>query len=150
METDLMNPAVLKVTDGDELLAVVVRAHYSTPGLSFFTPNHFPFQFGMHIRGPEDFIEPHAHFPFKELINLPVQEFFFVQEGKMEVGLYNKDKMLHTKILLNPGDMIVVNTPHDVKFFEKTKFVELKQGPYRGKEDEKKYFAPREDTSRFL
>ena len=136
--------SVLKVMDGDVLLAIVVRGDYNNPGRAFFTPNEFPFQLGMHIRGPEDYIPPHAHNPFEELKMLPVQEFFLMLEGKIEVGLYNEQtRRHHMRLVLGPGDMLVLNCPHDVKFLEQSKFIELKQGPYRGKDAEKKFFQPK-------
>lgn len=130
---------VEKITVGDELLAVVVRNDYSTEGLSFFTPNEFPFQFGMHVRAKGDDVKAHKHVPFEVLRNLAAQEFFYVKKGKISVGIYHNDKE-YKRVVLGAGDMIVVNCAHDVKFLEDTQMIELKQGPYRGKEEEKRYF----------
>ena len=76
--------------------------------------------------------------PFAELKNIPAQEFFYVKKGKVEVGIYHREKP-YKKLVLGAGDMIVLNCAHDVTFLEDTEMVELKQGPYRGKEKEKTY-----------
>ena len=43
------------------------------------------------------------------------------------------------EITLQSGDSIVLNTGHGIKVLEPTEIIELKQGPYRGRELEKKY-----------
>ena len=81
----------------------------------------------------------HEHVPFAELKNLPAQEFFYIVQGKIEAKLYNKKKLFSTLVLW-AGDSIVLNCGHSITFLEETQMIELKQGPYRGKEKEKVYF----------
>ena len=134
-----MEQNVEKITMNNRMLAIVVRKAFDTPGLSFVTPDDFPFQLGVHISMAGANVKPHSHKPFAELKNLYPQEFFYVESGKIEIGLYN-GKEMHKKVILDKGDMIVLNCPHDVRFIDDSKFVELKQGPYRGKDEEKEYF----------
>ena len=127
-----------QITVGNELLAVVVRSSFNKEGVSFLTPEYFPFQLGMHQRDAKTVVEAHQHKPFAKLENIPAQEFFYIIEGKVQVVVYHKKKM-HKTIILNAGDMILLNCGHEITFLEKTKLVELKQGPYRGKEVEKEF-----------
>jgi hypothetical protein len=127
-----------EISADGKLLAVVVRNTANIEGLEFFTPDNFPFQFGIHNRSANTHIAAHKHVPFTNIQEMPAQEFFYIESGKVEVGIYHNDQP-HSKVVLNKGDMIVVNCAHDVTFLEDTKMVELKQGPYRGKEVEKKY-----------
>ena len=46
------------------------------------------------------------------------------------------------EVYLGAGDTIILNTGHAVTFLdEATKVVELKQGPYRGRTEEKREVA---------
>ena len=125
------------ITAGEAVLAIVVR-HVTKEGLTFFTPPDFPFQLGVHIRKKGEKAQAHKHHPFTELKNFPAQEFFYVEKGKVTVGLYHRDKE-HSRVVLLSGDMIVLNCAHDVVFAEDSRMIEIKQGPYRGKDVEKRY-----------
>lgn len=129
--------SIEKITEEKNILAIVVRSNLSNPGLNFFTPNDFPFQLGIHLRKKHEFVPAHKHSPFKELKNLPAQEFFYVEEGKVEVDMFNGENKQIKKTTLNKGDMILLNCGHSIKFLEDSKLIELKQGPYRGREEEK-------------
>jgi len=136
METD---KSIEKIEADGRLLAIVIRSTFNGPGLNFITPNEFPFQLGLHNRPAGTHIPPHKHKPFKELRNLPVQEFFFIENGRIEFSIY-KDHEIAKRVTLTKGDMILLNCPHEMKFLEDSKTAELKQGPYRGKDAEKEYF----------
>ncbi len=128
-----------KIIENGHLLAVIIRNKFCKEGCGFATPDEFPFQVGIHLSKADTHIKAHGHVPFKELKDLYPQEFFYVESGKVEIGLYTKDKKKHSKIILNKGDMIVLNCAHELTFLEDTKMIELKQGPYRGKDEEKEY-----------
>ena len=126
------------ITAGKELLAVVVRHDMKSKEVEFLTPEHFPFQLGTHYRDAGTVVEAHQHKPFAQLENIPAQEFFYVIDGKVKVVIYHNKKAYKT-VILESGDMILLNCGHEITFLEKTKLVELKQGPYRGKEMEKEF-----------
>ena len=44
-----------------------------------------------------------------------------------------------SEIIAEDGDMLILNTGHGMTFLEDTELVELKQGPYRGREEEKRF-----------
>ena len=139
-----MNNIIIKdhndVENGQEkILAIHIKDAFDTSGASFFTPNSFPFQLGMHIRPKGTLIDPHQHIPFQELTNLPAKEFIYLVKGKLEVTLYNK-KIKHSVIIMHAGDALLLNCGHKVVFLEDCKMLELKQGPYRGRDIEKEFF----------
>jgi len=136
METD---KGIEKIVVDGKILAIVIRSTFNSLGLNFITPNEFPFQLGLHNRPAGTHIPAHKHKPFKELRDLHVQEFFFIESGKIEFGIYNDHELYATRILTK-GDMILLNCPHEMRFLEDSKTAELKQGPYRGKDAEKEYF----------
>jgi|SRR3989344_2311998 len=119
-------------------LAFVIRKGFNKPGCNFFPPDDFPLQLGIHLRMKGEKVMLHEHVPFKELKNLRVQEFIYIESGKAKVGIFYKKSKIEI-VILNKGDMILLNCAHYVEFTEKTKIIEIKQGPYRGKNEEKKY-----------
>ena len=131
---------VENINAGKELLAIVVRHNHISKPVEFLTPEHFPLQMGTHHRTAGAVVEAHQHKPFAKLENIPAQEFFYVIDGKVQVVLYHKKKK-HSTLLLQPGDMILLNCGHEITFLEETKLVEIKQGPYRGKETEKEFIT---------
>ena len=130
---------VENIKKDEKLLAVILRN--SSPGkqVEFLTPNDFSLQLGIHKRKKNDIVEPHEHVTFEEVKNLEVQEVIFVKKGKISIGVYHK-KNLIKNVILNSNDLILLNSGHSVKFLEDTELIEIKQGPYRGRDSEKNYF----------
>ena len=133
-----------------KLLAVITRAaaleHLRESGQSviFVSPDHFPFQVGLHHRKKDEKVKAHFHKPFSELKNFPVQEFFYVISGRVKFELHDEQEQDQKvgEVYLGAGDTIILNTGHAVTFLdEATKVVELKQGPYRGRTEEKREVA---------
>ena len=120
-----------------ELLAVVVRHNFVPEKLAFPTPENFPLQLGIHSRKKGDTVEAHGHTPFTGL-NIPAQEFFYVVAGRVEVDVFHSKKKFCT-LILNAGDMILLNCAHGMRFAADSRIVEIKQGPYRGKSVEKTF-----------
>ena len=129
---------VEKIVIDGKVLAIVMRKNFNKLGCNFVTPIDLTFQLGVHIEKSGTHIKAHKHIPFKELKEVYPQEFFYVEYGKIEVGIHNENN-IHKKVILSEGDMILLNCPHEVKLLEDSKFLELKQGPYRGKDAEKEY-----------
>lgn len=138
--------SVERIVHNGKILAIIIRfqalhnLENSDKNMLFATPDDFPFQIGIHNRKKEEKIEPHFHLPFKELINFSVQEFFHVLSGKIKIDLYDdrENDAKVSEIIVNSGDSVVLNTGHGFTFLEDAKLIELKQGPYRGKENEKR------------
>ena len=131
-ELDLMN-YVEEIKSGDNVIAIVIRSGLEEKPLKFVSPNNFPLQVGVHNRERGTYIKPHEHPPYKN-ISIPSQEAFYIIRGKIEVELFENKKSF-TKIVLNQGDSILINTAHALKLLEDTKMIEFKQGPYRDKDD---------------
>lgn len=139
-----MPSAVEQIMKDGDILALIIKTGTLEPAqakekLWFPTPEHFPLQMGVHHREEQETVAAHRHLPFAELRDFPVQEFFYVISGKVKVDLYGRDEKKHCERVLTAGDCIILNTAHGLTFLEKTKLIELKQGPYRGKEQEKRY-----------
>lgn len=139
--------AVENIIYKGKLLAIVIRAkaldelHVSGKKMSFHTPEHFPLQVGLHARPKGDVVSGHFHNPFPELKNLAVQEFFYIKTGRIKIDLFDEQEndAKVSEVLAGEGDTVVLNTGHGLTFLENTELIELKQGPYRGKEEEKRF-----------
>ncbi|MFH1133566.1 MAG: hypothetical protein V1735_03685 [Nanoarchaeota archaeon] len=126
------------IRDGDHILAIVIRAGYGEPGLHFLTPDDFPFQAGIHNHGKDFVVAPHAHTPHTDVKELPVQEIFVILRGSAEVSVFDRKDQLKKKVKLGQGDIILLNSGHGATFLGDAKVFEVKQGPYRGRDKEKR------------
>ena len=133
------NGSVENILKDGKILAIIVRGGFYKLGCTFVSPNEFPFQLGIHVRKAKEHIKPHRHIPFKKLEDIPVQEYLYIESGSVEVGFYDNNKKFGTTVLKG-RDMVLFNCAHEVTFLEDTKLIEIKQGPYRGKDVEKEYF----------
>ena len=141
--------AVENVVYKGKLLAVVIRAkaldelQASGKKMSFHTPEHFPLQVGIHSRQKGDEVSAHFHNNFPELKDLPVQEFFYVKSGRIKIDLFDEQEndAKVSEVIAEEGDSVVLNTGHGLTFLKDTELIELKQGPYRGKDMEKRFVA---------
>lgn len=134
------------IKSGERILAIIVKTGEIEDKVKFVSPESFPFQVGIQNRKKGDCVEAHEHLSFEKLENFPVQEFFYVESGKIEVGIYDEDKKVAVRIL-SKGDLIILNSGHEVRFLEDSKIIEIKQGPYRGKENEKRYLKKVEEKA---
>jgi hypothetical protein len=130
---------VEEIIYNNELLAIVARNGSVNEELEWPTPPYFPLQLGIHERKGNTFLRRHNHLPFDELKNVSVQEFIYVESGKVEFVLYHNKKEVK-RVILKTKEMIVLNCGHSMEFLEDSKIVEIKQGPYRGNDGEKEYF----------
>jgi len=126
------------IKEDNKILAIVVTKGSVNEALNFITPDDFGLQVGIHNRPKNTVVAAHEHMDFEKVEKLPSQEIFYIESGKVKVGIF-QDKKRIRNIILSSGDMIILNAGHDVEFLEDSKMIEIKQGPYRGNEKEKKY-----------
>jgi hypothetical protein len=120
------------------ILAIVLRSSKPDSVVEFITPAEFSLQLGVHIRKEGDYVKAHEHTEFDNPKKSSVQDILIVKKGKISVGLYYQDRLFRD-VILSQEDAIIISTGHNVKFLEDTEMIEIKQGPYRGKEVEKKF-----------
>lgn len=128
------------VKDGNELLAIILRNNYDKRGLNFITDEDHSFQVGIHNVKKGTRYKAHITKPFKNLTNLNANKVYYVVDGKIGVDLYNNDEEKISYVNLNKGDLILfINGGHGLDILDKSKVVEIKQGPYRGQDQDKKF-----------
>ncbi len=144
----IAGPATEFIRDGDDILAIIIRSHLDEPGLHFPTPKEYNLQVGVHIRPAGEVIAAHVHKSIAEPVDLPIQEFLYVERGRLRVDLFDREEELFSTVEVGAGDSILLLMGHKIELLEDTKIIEVKQGPYqtRGK-DKRPLKGMADDTS---
>jgi hypothetical protein len=124
--------------DGDQLLAILVRASASSEKkYNFLTDDSAPFQLGMNFYKAGDTIPGHFHLTREIQLN-QVQEVIVIGHGKTKITFYGQARQQVAEAVLAAGDIILLASGgHGFEILEDTKIVEVKQGPYDGKVKDK-------------
>lgn len=123
------------VYSGEDIIALILRAKFSSEGTKFLTPKSFSQQLGFIKKEKDEKIKLHKHNMVKRNV-INTQEVLFIKAGKVKVNLYSKDREFIRSVMLNPGDTILLASGcHGFDFLEKTEMIEVKQGPYLENQD---------------
>ncbi len=134
-----MAKSVQKIEHGNETFAIVLRKSFAIPGVHFFTPGEFSQQLGMLVHEKGKVVDRHRHKVVRREI-FRTQEVLVILEGKIRVQVFNEEGTLLKTLILKAGDSILLaRGGHRVEVLQKSRILEVKQGPYAGFED-KEYF----------
>ncbi|MBA4392554.1 MAG: hypothetical protein C0407_03275 [Desulfobacca sp.] len=129
-----------KIQADDKPIAIIVRSGFDQPGVNFFSPFEFSQQLGILVHPPGHEVKAHVHNVIARDVRV-TQEVLHIIEGKVEITLFSENKQYITSRLLSKGDTILLAYGgHGIKILEPSKILEVKQGPYAGKED-KEFFG---------
>ena len=118
-------------------IAIVVRKNFKKEGMNFLSEDIFPLQLGVNSYKKGYKIDGHFH-QKREVMVDNVQEVIYFKSGKALVKLFDLNKKLVESISLSAGDLIFfVDGGHGFEMSEDTTFIEIKQGPYFGKDKDK-------------
>jgi mannose-6-phosphate isomerase-like protein (cupin superfamily) len=130
---------VERVIHGGEILAVIIRRDFSSPGVQFFTPNDFSQQLGYMQHPVGRIIQPHIHTPVQREVTY-TQEVLFIRRGKLRVDFYSRAKEYIESRTLQAGDVILLaSAGHGFEVVEDVEMLEVKQGPYAEHEDKERF-----------
>jgi hypothetical protein len=131
---------VESIQAGGKPIAIIVRRDFNKPGVTFFSPFEFSQQLGILIHSAGHEVKAHHHNLIARDVRV-TQEVLHIIEGKVEIDLYDEKKVYMTTCILNQGDTILLAYGgHGIKILEPSKILEVKQGPYAGRED-KEFFG---------
>lgn len=125
------------------LCALILRRELDCEGTRFFTPPENPMQLGViqHNRGTE--VRPHVHVESMRRID-GVQEVLHIEYGMVEAVFYSDEGVRLDSRTLGTGDTILLlGGGHGFRMIEDTRMLEVKQGPYRGVEEDKQCLGPK-------
>ena len=126
-----------KIEKEGTVYAYIIRANDKIEGSRFVTDPNDPHQLGM-LSWPKGHIElPHKHRKMDKVIK-EVHEVLGVVKGIIEVDFYDEDKNKINTTSLSVGDtMLLAEGIHRIRIIEDAKGIKVKQGPYRGIEQDK-------------
>ena len=118
-------------------LAIIIRTAYNEKGINFFTPDEFSQQLAYmnHPSGYE--IQPHVHNVVQREVQF-TKEVLFIKSGKVRADFYDNEKNYLESRILASGDVILLAFGgHGFEMIEDSEIIEVKQGPYMGREFDK-------------
>lgn len=127
--------------DGSEgLIAIILRNGLEAKqqeSTLFVTPPYLPQQVAMLNHKALMVIPPHYH-PLRKREIQHTQEVLIVRKGVARLRLFNTKADPIKEIDLQAGDIaVLVAGGHGITFLQDTEMVEVKQGPYAGKDQDK-------------
>lgn len=131
-----MAEPVEHIYDADRrLLAIIVRSSFDSRGVTFFTEPSFSQQLAF-MRHPEKHkIKSHVHKPILRNV-FYTQETLIIRKGKLRVHFYDDTYTYICSRTLTDGDVILlICGGHGFEVIKEVEMIEVKQGPYNGKDD---------------
>lgn len=128
-----------EVKKKNKLLAMIIRNDYACDGVDFITPNEYSQQVAYMHHPAGKSIDAHVH----NLVHRNVvmtQEVLFIKKGILRVDFYDEYEDYLESRDLHAGDVILlVSGGHGFQALEEVEMVEVKQGPYAGDGDKKRF-----------
>ena len=130
---------ILKIEKKNKLLAMIIRHDYTSEGVNFVTSDEYSQQVAYMHHPTGKIIDAHVH----NLIHRNVvftQEVLIIKKGILRVDFYDEyEDYLESKDLY-AGDMILlVSGGHGFQVLDEVEMIEVKQGPYAGENDKKRF-----------
>lgn len=136
-----------RIRNGDVELAIILRAAPYSDGIEFYTGAEASLQIGRMCRPEGYVIKPHVHLAAERAVRY-TQEALFIRSGRVEVNFYDGEQNYLESRELAAGDVILLmHGGHGFRLLEPSDIVEVKQGPYVG-ENDKRRFTGVEETRR--
>lgn len=126
------------VADGGAVIALIVqRSAGQEPGAAFFTDPSAPQQVARLTFARGHVVAPHRH-RRRALLLTRTTEVLVIEEGKARIDLFARDGRALATRVLQAGDLaVLLDGGHGLTMLERTVILEIKQGPYRGREFDK-------------
>lgn len=128
-----------EVKKKNRLLAMIIRNEYSCEGVDFITPNEYSQQVAYMHHATGKVIDAHVH----NLVHRNVvmtQEVLFIKKGILRVDFYDEYEDYLESRDLKAGDIILlISGGHGFQVLQEVEMIEVKQGPYAGSNDKKRF-----------
>lgn len=123
----------------ERLLAMIIRNNYECEGVDFITPNEYSQQVAYMHHPAGKVIDAHVHNLVHRNVVL-TQEVLFIKNGRLRVDFYDDYEDYLESRVLGAGDIILlVSGGHGFTVLEEVEMIEVKQGPYAGEQDKKRF-----------
>lgn len=122
-----------------QLYAIIVRASFRQPGITFFSSPELSQQLAFMSHPEGKSIAPHRHNKVTREVHF-TQEVLLIQKGKLQVDFYTEAERYLESRVLGPGDIILLcSGAHGFHVLEPLEMFEIKQGPYAGENDKTRF-----------
>lgn len=123
--------------ESGELLATIISLAEYQNGKHFLTEGDAALQVGVLFFAKDSEVQAHTH-KDKNVSHIKAMEVIMVTKGMMEATIYDKQGAKITSLFLFTGDVLIqMAGGHGFKFEKDTKILEVKCGPYQGKDGDK-------------
>ena len=140
---------VEEVKKKNKLLAMIIRNNYECDGVDFITPNEYSQQVAYMHHSTGKVIDAHVHNMVHRNVVL-TQEVLFIKKGILRVDFYDDyEDYLESKELYAGDIILLVSGGHGFHVIEEVEMIEVKQGPYAGDNDKKRFEGIKEDQVRY-
>jgi mannose-6-phosphate isomerase-like protein (cupin superfamily) len=123
----------------DRMLAMIIRNDFHCEGVNFITPNEYSQQVAYMHHATGKVIDAHVHNMVHRNVVL-TQEVLFLKKGVLRVDFYDEYEDYMESRELYAGDIILlISGGHGFHVLEEVEMIEVKQGPYAGENDKKRF-----------
>jgi len=130
---------IVRVFDGDRILAIIIRSTFHKKGIDFLTEEDAIQQLAYMSHPAGHIVPAHTHNNVKRVI-IGTPEALFVRKGKVKIDIYTSKGELLDSHVVESGDVIMLaDGGHGLTMLEDAELIEIKQGPYAGKGDKTKF-----------
>lgn len=130
---------VEEVKKKNKLLAMIIRNDYECEGVDFITPGDYSQQIAYMHHPTGKTIDAHVH----NLVHRNVvmtQEVLFIKKGVLRVDFYDEyEDYLESRDLYAGDVILLVSGGHGFQVLEEVEMIEVKQGPYAGNDDKRRF-----------
>lgn len=132
---------VEEVKKKNKLLAMIIRNNYECEGVDFITPNEYSQQVAYMHHPTGKTIDAHVHNMVHRNVVL-TQEVLFIKKGILRVDFFDEyEDYLESRNLLAGDVILLISGGHGFKVIEEVEMIEVKQGPYSGEQDKKRFIG---------
>lgn len=130
---------VERVEHEEQLLAIIIPHSFEKSGVHFFTPNELSQQLAFMQRPAGETIDAHVHNSVPREVEY-TQEVLFIRQGQLRVDFYSDDcEYLHSRVLSDGDVILLASGGHGFEVLEEVEMIEVKQGPYAGRNDKTRF-----------
>lgn len=121
------------------LNAILLKKDFQSNGIEFFTDDSEQMQLGYMKRDAGYKIEPHIHNLATRSINTSC-ECLFIKTGRIKIFFYDMEEKPICDEIVSTGDtVLLLSGGHGFLMLEPSEIIEVKQGPYIGEADKKRF-----------
>lgn len=137
----MVDDMIEQIEHAGMILAIIVKNSFTSPGISFFTPDSFSQQLAFMGHPSGKVIEPHVHNPVQREV-FYTQEVLFLRRGRLRVDFYDEGRTYLESRILETGDVILLAAGgHGFEALDDIEMIEVKQGPYAGEGDKTRFIG---------